>query len=239
MEELLTDYKNLPVADLVRIAEYPKIHKPGAVLAAKREIQRRQISQKEIDEIRNYLNEGWAAVEPESISTYHKIERLLNKKLNPGAAKLTYPEKVVRWVTIILSVFAGSHILLLVMVLGLNGEPFNLSTGIFTSLLLLITITVLWHSKSKIGWAMVVMYLSCHVYGQISMLALSSSSQYSDASSSVVLRIIFILPYLAVIYTLNTRQLRHFFNVSKIELAGIHVTAFTLFLLITQFLTWL
>ena len=230
MEELLTDYKNLPVVDLVRIAEYPKFYQARTIQAARREIQRRQISQKEIDEIRNYLNEGRPAEEAKQISDSRTTGQFIKKLFDPHLPGLTYPEKVVRWVTIILSVFAGFHLVLSRWLANNNiMAPATVIVFTITSLVMYMITISLWHNKSKIGWGIVVIYFTSEVYSLLIRLFFSDGFVEVVTPNLIVTRIIFVVFYLGILWVISSRQLRLIFQISSLELVGAHILAFGVF----------
>ena len=227
-------YKKISNAELLNILNNPRDYQPLALEAAKKEFSERQLSEADVKEAAEMLNEKRLQKHRQK----EKIKSIENRikaggetlidTLNPIQSGIPTIEKRIRWITIVMAVFFLYNFIqdFKTHVFYAKGiMRFPIESIIYLVLLLLLPVAVFtFWKRFKIGWILLVMYLG---FSLIDVL-LQTIAWSPDVSflqnffpqrsiSTLIIQLIFLGGF---IYVLCKQNIRNEFSINENKMIG-------------------
>lgn len=227
-------YKTISNAELLDILNNPRDYQPLALEAAKKEFSDRQLSENDVKEATELLNE-------KRLQKHRKKEKIktienrikeggetLIDTLNPIQSGIPTIEKRIRWITIVMGGFFlynfiqdfQTHVF---YAKGILRFPIESAIYLGLLLLLLVAIFTFW-KRLKIGWILLVMYLVFSLVAVI-MQTIAWSPDVSPLQNffpqpSILTLVIQLIFLGGLIYVLCKQHIRSEFSISENKMIG-------------------
>lgn len=243
-------YKTISNAELLNILENPDDFQPLAVEAASTEFKKRNLSAAEI-EIAKEILRGKALEKERQKENLKKIEnsfrstgKTLLDTLTPVQDGPANTEKTIRFIAIAFAVFflyslLSNWELVNLYIRDFSYSPLGSLFVLFPFIILPISLPLFWNRK-KMGWLLLVIFLSYSITGEILGLLQSLSWRPSGIQSldaflpipSPLNNIIRLAIFLGILYTFCRITLRNIYTIDKTKMnTAIVLTSILTFIL--------
>jgi hypothetical protein len=230
MTEFTERYKTLSNFELLKILEEKENYKPIAVETAKTEINKRQLSEQELEKIKSKISNLQIKKNKKKEKKKEQEEKLKNygttffETISPIQNGIQTPERIIRLITI---VFGGISIYHLYKEFGMLRYIFTDSKGgwdlsmveYFFPLIILPIATYLFWKRKKIGWILLAIFLTYSAMSSLVMFFMNLGRQPSGfANLDALFPTVSPIAYLATLVFFGGSL----WAISKIEIRDIY-----------------
>jgi len=242
-------YKTISDSELLFILENKNDYQQAAIEAAERELERRQLSPTELENLKKDLAQKKFDQE-EKKQKQHAVQQTVREKLssvleslNPVHAELPTAEKTIRliiviWAFLALYQLVADYRIEMDWIKGFPSRPFIYSILLFPYIMLPLSIYHLWR-RTSLGWTLFAIYITYLSLTELASFYLAITWKpsgirwvdevYHPSLPKIVLRLVFVA---GTFYVMCTQKIRDYFLITKNKMfLTVGITVFIFFLL--------
>ncbi|MBN9297109.1 MAG: hypothetical protein J0I41_08860 [Filimonas sp.] len=216
--------------DLIDILENENDYLPQAIAAAKKELERRQLSDAEIAELKQLLVQEKKYKDAASIKFEGVKKNVQNIGLSilsaflPGREKIS-ADKIIKAIAIVygivgIALFVRNGRLLVASFAEFASWPLSNFLFIAPHILLIVGV-IYFYLRKKIGWIALAIFISCisfTIVYELLQIVINWRSSFTNAGQSGIFLINMILPcifYLCTLFIMSKKEIREMFAIDK------------------------